>query len=1417
MNARPRRLIRRLSLFLAGGVVLCVPLPWILNLAPVHQSLLARLNGRLDGQLTVDGLSFSPYTSRLELRGLVLLDRTGHPLLRVARLELVVSLWSLTRRELNVRLLDLEDPWVRLETGPDGRLTLLAVFDPLLVPKPDPEIPAAKDPFRIVVDNLRITGLGLSLSRYAGLDTAELANLDLTASGAWPDRRATVDLGLQGLDLDVDSHPLRLDSLAFAGRYEPDSLHHIDLAASGTGIRLVLKGHAAAPWPDTRVDVTAGWRIDLDHPGLQTWLGRSGGGVLHGKLASQGSLRDPDLQAQLVLTGMEHAPLVLDSLLADLDLAGRVLTVNERLHLADGGTQDMEARVDARAALPGGVWDSLRTGALAWSVESAWQNLELAPWQPASLASGKLHGELAADGTGITWPGLTAETRLALRVTELRPVGRNETTGGTATLEGRVSPVGWRVDDLLVRLPGLQVDARGTGTHKRNDVSLRLDYQVESARLPLSAPVLDKDQGVFSGTLAAVGPWRDPRVTLAARHGGGVLAGVAIDSLRLALGLDAGTLTLSQDTQLTGGGHQGLELLAESRVARTQGLSGWGHPEAADWNTTLTVDSLALAPLFPALADSGQVTGSLQATGHGIDPRRLAADATLRLEGNGLQVPGMRDPGLLSATGHMTAAAGVYTLDTLGLGLAGMELTGNARVDLIRETLQGLASVDVPDLSTLPLDLGEPLAGSLSARLAIGGALRAPRAELRLDADDLVTPWQDVKSLDLRVLHSGDSTRVDTCSVILGDGKGLYASGGLYPGERFDVTLSSDPLPLTLFKLVRGSAQVGGEVELGLTGGGTRAHPLVDGWLVGRGFVFRGTDLPDLDLKVTGDGDSLNLIATQFFNLNGSYHPASGAVAARLEIPEQDLDAYLAMAGMGAFSLRTRVFLAMDGYAQSLGQLQARLTVPSLALTAYDRPIANARDMAAVWHHGQLDVESIRLETPLDGFLEITGSGSPGELALALEADLPLELAVPFSPDLGDMTGRLQLNGGLAGTLAEPAPMLAAHVRGLGMMVPTLEQRMHHLDADLRLANGRMTLENLEGSLEGGRFQASGYLTLAGFEPDSINVRVRAQSLELELPGVATATTELDLKAFGNTRHSRLTGQVQLLEGLYYGDINLSPGRLAGLVARGRENQARAEDSGSMPLLRNMELDLAVRHRRPFIVENNLLSTSLAPDLQLRGRLLEPLPSGRASLGGGTLRFAGREFEIVRGIVDFVNPDVIDPELDIESTVQVTSRDPGNSGSWRITLGVTGTLAAPVLQLESDPREEDEDVLAILLTGHRSSDLGNLSGDGELDPQQVLTKLLIASAGEGLRKFSGLDVLAVEMGEGNTEADRLKLTVGKSLSRRLITYYALEAGTGRLLRTATAEYQLLDELSLSGFQNSNREVGGELKLKKEFR
>jgi translocation and assembly module TamB len=181
------------------------------------------------------------------------------------------------------------------------------------------------------------------------------------------------------------------------------------------------------------------------------------------------------------------------------------------------------------------------------------------------------------------------------------------------------------------------------------------------------------------------------------------------------------------------------------------------------------------------------------------------------------------------------------------------------------------------------------------------------------------------------------------------------------------------------------------------------------------------------------------------------------------------------------------------------------------------------------------------------------------------------------------------------------------------------------------------------------------------------------------------------------------------------------------LVERQEERQARGDGPP-------IALDVRIRAPNQVFVRGRGLDVELALDATVRGTVADPDLDGRARVVRGDFSFAGKRFEFdERGTI------LLDEE---PRNIRLDLRAVNETPTLTAAVEVTGTAAAPVIELVSTPDLPDDEILSQVLFGRSASQLS------PLEAAQLAAGVAALSGGGGfdvfgnLREFAGLDRLA---------------------------------------------------------------------------
>jgi hypothetical protein len=427
----------------------------------------------------------------------------------------------------------------------------------------------------------------------------------------------------------------------------------------------------------------------------------------------------------------------------------------------------------------------------------------------------------------------------------------------------------------------------------------------------------------------------------------------------------------------------------------------------------------------------------------------------------------------------------------------------------------------------------------------------------------------------------------------------------------------------------------------------------------------------------------------------------------------------------------------------------------------------------------------------MKGSLPLQRSGLPGvppePMSLAVNCQsLDLSIIQKFTPVLANTKGFLDADLTIRGGFDKPA--LDGWLRvadGSATLIP-LGQDFDRINCALRFGPEVIHLEAL--SAGGDRLLASGSAALEGYVVRGLNFQLKARDLStVNLPDIR-ATVNADLNVSGPPDALLVEGQATLIR---------AEVQLLSFVEAPIEAESFWESSTYLKGLRG---------RVRLSAERNVWARGPTFDIEMEGdvdlvkdaegiRIYGPLNSRR-----GIYEFAKTDFRIERGELQFLGALDINPNLYILGTHRLRLI---TGESAVITAVIGGTLAAPLVTLESDPDLPEVDIFSYLIIGMPAQDMTSLLGgsqSGGLESQAA--GLVLGVAASQLKRSIGRELnLDIVEFETRTDDQPARVRVGKYLGSKLFVTYSQElASSGG--QEVTVEYEVLPTITVEAQQRA---------------
>uniref|UniRef100_UPI003B3BD6A0 translocation/assembly module TamB domain-containing protein n=1 Tax=Sphingomonas sp. TaxID=28214 RepID=UPI003B3BD6A0 len=399
-----------------------------------------------------------------------------------------------------------------------------------------------------------------------------------------------------------------------------------------------------------------------------------------------------------------------------------------------------------------------------------------------------------------------------------------------------------------------------------------------------------------------------------------------------------------------------------------------------------------------------------------------------------------------------------------------------------------------------------------------------------------------------------------------------------------------------------------------------------------------------------------------------------------------------------------------------------------------------------------------------------------------------------------DLSGPISVAADIGGTSADPSIRGTMRTDNGRLESAVSGTVIQNIKASGRFDGSRLIVDQMTGRAGDGSVTGRGNFTFGAGRGLGIDLALNADNAALLARDdiAATVTGPLTLQSDG-------------IGGTIGGDVTLSRGRfrLGNATAAQVPHLAVTElnrpddmiDRAPPPPWR---LDLKARARSRFMVTGLGLDSEWRADLTIKGAVDNPAIGGRMDLIRGGYQFAGRRFELDRGMIRFTGDAPPDPVLDITALADVQG--------FNATIRVTGTGLRPDINFQSVPALPEDELLSRLLFG---TSITNLSAPEALQLAAAVASLRSGGGGgmnldpiNAVRRAVRLDRLRILPADVTT-GQKTSVAAGKNIGRR--TYVELITD-GAGYSATTIEYRItrwlsvLSTISTIGRQSANVRV-----------
>jgi translocation and assembly module TamB len=726
---------------------------------------------------------------------------------------------------------------------------------------------------------------------------------------------------------------------------------------------------------------------------------------------------------------------------------------------------------------------------------------------------------------------------------------------------------------------------------------------------------------------------------------------------------------------------------------------------------------------------------------------------------------------------------------------------------------------------------GYNIDGPLTGEIRLTGDYRRPFGAGHLTLTDPVAYGEPFDSADTRLRFEGDGVRVEGLDVRKGSGA---ITGAAF--IRWDGTYSFNADGRGLAVASIDSARVerfplGGGLQFSAEGAGAFEDPR---------YEVRGT-VSDL----TVSGETVGEVSGRIDIRDGVMGFEAEAASARLAVSGSgrvvlmDTDAELLFRFTNttidpyvrAFrpELSDKLSAEVSGTLQILGSLrdvealQVVSTVEQLDLDVYDYQVQNDGPVKFTLDDNVVEVERMQLVGEGTA-LEVGGQIGLGDERVALRAtgDAGLGLLEGFFPDVRG-SGNARLVAEVGGTFRQPLITGEVFVDDARIRHLAFPHGLERIDGQIVFEPDGIRFDDLTGELGNGTVRFGGRVGLDGLSIGELNVTATGTEMRLRFPEGVRSLVDAELALVGGAEDVVLTGTVDVRDAVLLELFESS----SGLLDFGQEETLLLPETEASEL--PLRFDVRINAPSSLRISDSAARVVSSAELTLGGTYDQPLLYGNAEIERGEVFFEGNRYRVTRGSIGFANPTTIEPFFDIEAETDV--RAPGQT--YRVTLGVVGTVERLDFELASDPPLPEFEIMSLLLGNIRdpqAAELRTLRAQGESRQElfqagaaRLLTSPLSSGVGRVVEESFGVDTFQITPSLVDPSAQQsaqllptARLLIGKRISERAhVTLSRTLTGANQDI-IVVVEYDQNDRLSWILSQNEDRTYALDFRMRHAF-
>ncbi len=718
------------------------------------------------------------------------------------------------------------------------------------------------------------------------------------------------------------------------------------------------------------------------------------------------------------------------------------------------------------------------------------------------------------------------------------------------------------------------------------------------------------------------------------------------------------------------------------------------------------------------------------------------------------------------------------------------------------------------DISELTKLAGQqvPATGTLAANIAMHGSVLHPEGNGSVTLTKAKVYGEPLNSAKVTFTGNGDQAHANLAIASnAGPINGVVTAS--MNQKTYTAELTSSGIHLDQIQSLKASnVNPTGVVAISAKGQGTFDNPGADATIQIPKLVVQQQTITDIRLQahlanheataqLTSSALNTGIKANAHVTLTGDF-PAD-ATLDTLGIPLGPVLAVYAPDQAANVTGQTELHATLHGPLKNKKLLEAHLTIPVLNLD-YNKTVQLAA--AAPIHVDYKDqiisvqrsaIKGTDTDLQFQGTIPTTAGSAP--MSVLLLGTVDLHLAQLFDPDLRT-SGQIKFNVNSYGATNGPDIAGTIEVVDAAVSSPDLPVGLQHGNGTLSVTKDRVNITQFKGSIGGGTLTAQGGVALRPSIQFDIGLATR--DVRMLYPQGMREAIDANLRFTGSTDSALLGGNVNLTELSFTRafDLNNFIDQFTGGV----------EAPPTQGFAQNVALNLAVHSTNNVNLVSRTLSVGGSANLQVRGTASEPVILGRVNLTGGDMIFNGNRYVLTGGTIQFVNPSVTEPVVNVTINTTIQQYD--------IKLRFEGPVDQMRTQYSSDPSLPSADIIHLLAFGQTTEASAAAATPASQAAESLVANQVTSQVSSRISKVAGISQLSINpvlAGSNQQGPAGANITIQQRVTGNLFVTFSTNVQTTQG-QTIQGQYQVSPRVAVSATRDPNGGFAVDTLIKKSW-